>query len=133
MKKLISSIFCLGIGIISFACLEKIDISPHPADYQFHQTSLHAKVHWSYRILDEKSLAIEGLVEAWGGEVKLEDILITAVLYDPAGKVMLKQSKRPQRAIINAGELTPFQLIVEFPVKPAKVKIEESYKPVRSY
>lgn len=133
MKKL--WIGALGVLILAtcFACLEKIDISPHPADYQFHQTSLHAKVHWSYRFLDEKNLVIEGLVEAWSGEVKLEDILITAILYDQQGKIIIKQSGRPRMAIINPGELTPFRLIVGFPVKPAKVKIEEKYKPIRSY
>ncbi len=133
MRKFRIGALWLVVAAVFFACLEQIDISGHPADYQFHQTSLHAKVHWSYRFLDDKNLVVEGLVEAWSGDVKLEDVLLTAILYDSAGREILKQSKRPRMAILNPGQLSPFRIQVEFPTKPAKVRIEESYKPIRSY
>ena len=133
MKKLVIGTLLIGFLVSLFACMEKIDISRRPADYQYHQTSLHAKVHWSYRY-EAASLIIEGLVESWSGEVKLQDISVTALLYDAQGKLIKKQSARPQMAIINPGELTPFRMIiVELPGKPARIKLEENYEPVRSY
>lgn len=133
MKKAAVSILLVLLGLSFYACMEKIDISMRPADYQWHQTSLHAKVHWGYRFDEADNVIIEGLVESWSGEVKLEDILVTAILYNPQGMVIMEKSARPQRAILNPGELTPFRLILHPPVKPTKVKLEESYKPIRSY